>query len=134
MLLWLRILARLQGQYTPRPLPGLARRMAEQAGPLVARWRNREHRSAVELRLVAVAEAGLFVPMIALLDDTAQLEEDAAGAIAAAAEVGRIDAILQRIEHGAHERGALAMRYGQEIAAGLGLTALAITLVLAIAG
>lgn len=131
---WLRILARLQGQYTPRPLPGLARRMAEQAGPLVARWRNREHRSAVELQLVAVAEAGLFAPMIALLDDTARLEEDAAGAIAAAAEAGRIDAILQRIEHGAQERAALSMRYGQEIAAGLGLTALAITLVLAIAG
>ncbi len=131
---WLRILARLQGQYTPWALPGLARRMAEQAGPLVARWRNREHRSAVEVRLVAAAEAGLFAPMIALLDNTTRLEEDAAGAIAAAAEVGRIDAILQRIEHGAHERAALSMRCGQEIAAGLGLTALAITLALAISG
>ena len=73
----------------------------------------------------ALGQEGMFTPIVAALDDPVSLEADAAGAVAAAAAMARIDADLAHIAQGGAERAGLASRYGQEITAGLGLTALA---------
>ena len=131
---WLRILAQLQVRFVPRPLPALSRWVASQAEPLAARWRNRGRRSAVETRLRTLAEAGMFIPIIAELEDHPSLAADADGARAATETVARIDAELARLGGGAAGRGSMAAYYGQEIAAGLGLTALAAAVVSAVFG
>ena len=131
---WLRILAHLQSRFVHRKLPALARWMAARAEPLTAQWHNRDRRAALRDKLQTLAEDGLFAPIVAALDDPASRDADDAGAAAAAASLAGIDAELGRIARSGAERAALAARYGQEITAGLGLTALAAALVLAALG
>lgn len=122
---WLRILAQLQARYAPGPMTTLAGWMVVQSEPLMAKWNNRERRAALKERLHALGQEGMFTPIVAALDDPVSLETDATGAVAAAAAMARIDADLAHIAQGGAERAGLASRYGQEITAGLGLTALA---------
>lgn len=122
---WLRILAQLQARYAPKPMSAIAGWLVAQSEPLTSKWNNRERRAALRERLHGLAEEGLFAPIVAALDDPVSLEADAAGAAAAAGSLVRIDQELARIAQGDAERAALAARYGQELTAGLGLTALA---------
>ena len=122
---WLRILARLQTRYVPRPMTGLARWMVTQAEPLTAGWINRDRRASLLETLRGLAEDGYFDPIVAVLDNPLSLEADAAGAVAATTSVARIDVELRRIANGGDYRTTLAIRYGQELTAGIGLTALA---------
>ncbi len=122
---WLRILARLQARYGPKPMPALARWAVTQSESLTAEWNNRDRRTALRARLHTLAEEGLFAPIVAVLDDPISLEADAAGAVAANAALARIASELAHIAQGGAERASLAARYGQELTAGLGLTALA---------
>lgn len=131
---WLRILARLQSRFAPRPMTALARWMVTQAEPLTAGWHNRDRRATLKETLRGLAEGGYFAPIVQALDDPSSLESDAAGAAAAAASVVRIDADLRRLAQGGSERAALSSRYGQELTAGIGLTALAAALVMAAFG
>ncbi len=48
--------------------------------------------------------------------------------------MARLDAELRGIEDGGSRRSAVAARLGQEIAAGIGLAAIAATLILAVLG
>jgi hypothetical protein len=121
----LRILAQLQARHRTQPLPGLAAWLAEQAGPALATWCNRDSRASITERLKALAQAGYLAPMLALLDDPAGRDADASRARQAAAEIARIDAELAQIAGGAGSRAMLASRFGQEIAAGIGLATLA---------
>ena len=131
---WVRILAHVQTRHAPWPLPALTRWIATQAEPLTNRWHNRERRTAAQERLRALADDGLFAPLLAALDDPAALEADTEGAHTAAEALARIDAELAHIANAGAERAALAARYGQEITAGLGLMALAMALVMAAFG
>jgi hypothetical protein len=124
----LRILAQLQSRYRVQALPGVAAWLAEQAGPVLATWCNRDSRAAITERLHVLAQAGHLAPMLTLLDDPAGRDADARQAQLAAADVGRIDAELAQIAGGSAGRANLANRLGQEIAAGIGLATLATVL------
>jgi eukaryotic-like serine/threonine-protein kinase len=127
----LRILAQLQTRHHPQPLPGLAAWLGARAGPLLATWRNQDRRAAITGRLQVLAQAGHLAPMLGLVDDPAVRGADAREAQLAAMEVGRIDAELAEISAGASSRASIANRLGQEIAAGVGLAALATVLAVA---
>lgn len=130
----LRLMAQLQSRSQGRPLPALAGWLAGQAGPVLATWHNRARRDAAAGRLKELAEVGVLAPMLAALDDPAARSADLQEAQRAAAELGRIDAELAQIAGGATDRAMTAQRLGQEIAAGLGLAALATVLAVAALG
>ncbi len=130
----LRVLAQLQSRLHPRPLPALAAWLATRAGPVLATWRSRGRRAAVEERLRTLTETGYLPSMLQALDDPAGRSADAREAQEAALALGRIDAELAQIAGGARGRAATAARLGQEIAAGFGLAALATVLAVAALG
>ena len=99
--------------------------------PQVQQWHNRARRAELETRLGELAQAGLLAPMLALVEDPPGRNADAQAAQAAAAELARIDTELARIAAGAEQRSAQALRFGQELAAGVGLTVLATVLAIA---
>jgi hypothetical protein len=70
--------------------------------------------------------------MLATVEDPAAQSADRDGAQWAVAELSRIDAELAGIRNGAEARKQQSIRLGQEIAAGLGLSALAAMLILAV--
>jgi hypothetical protein len=125
----IRVLAQLQSRLHPRPLPALAAWLAVRAEPVLATWRNRERRAAVGERLKAMVESGYLPAMLQLLEDPGARSADAREAQEASQAVERIDAELAEISAGATARAATALRFGQEIAAGLGLVALATVLI-----
>ena len=127
----LRLLAQMQAKLHRQPLPALAAWMAEQMTPLVAQWRNRARRTELGERLRELAQAGLLAPMLALVEDPAGRNADTQAAEAASGELARIEEELARIAAGAQDRAVHALRFGQELAAGLGLTALATVLAIA---
>ena len=89
---------------------------------------------SVAERLKVSADGGFLAPMLAALDDPAARSADSREAQWAAAQLGRLEAELAEIEVGAAGRAAAAQRLGQEIAAGLGLAALATVLVVSALG
>ena len=130
----LRLFAELQSRYHPAALPGIAAWVAARSQPLVEQWTNRERRTIVEERLKTLATAGQIAAMLALLEDPSGLAADKQGLQAAVADLARLDATLRDIAGGGPPRVEIAARLGQEIAAGLGLTAVAATLLLAALG
>ena len=101
---------------------------------MLATWHNRERRSAMLERLQGLARNGYIPPMLALLEDAAARGADAREAKRAATDLNRIDAELSQIAASAGGRSAAAYRLGQEIAAGVGLAALATMLAVAALG
>jgi hypothetical protein len=130
----IKILAQLQSRPGQRPLPALASWLASKAGPVVATWRNRDRRAAIEERLQQLASAGYLAPMLQVLDDPSARSADAREAHEAEAMVAAVEAELAEIGSGAPGRAEAATRLGQEIAAGCGLAAMAAALVLAALG
>ncbi len=130
----IRALAQLQSRLHPQPLPALTAWLAARARPVVTTWRNRERRSEIEQRLQPLAAAGHLAPMLHMLDDPGARNADAREAQAAVAALAGLDAELAQISGGAGSRTATATRLGQEIAAGLGLAALAVALAIAALG
>jgi hypothetical protein len=130
----MRILAQLQSRHHVLPLPGLAAWLAERAGPALGVWRNRQRRAAMTERLQGLAKSGQLAPMLAMLDDPVGRGADAHEAQLSMAELSRIDAELAQTAAGADGKAGLANRLGQEIAAGIGLAALAAALAVAALG
>jgi len=130
----LRLLSELQKRYHPVAMKALAAWVAARVQPLVERWKNRDRRAMVEERLKTLTASGFIGPMLALLRDEAAHEEDSEGLRAARAELAFIDTELLEIADGSRRRAAFATRLGQEIAAGIGLAAVATTLILAALG
>jgi hypothetical protein len=130
----LRVLAQLQSQFHPRPLPALAAWLGSRVGPVLATWRNRERRAGLEERLQGLTQAGFMAPMLQALDDPVGRAADAHEANEAVRELARTDFELAQIASGGPSRTATAARLGQEIAVGFGMTALAIALVVAALG
>ena len=130
----IRLLSDLQAKFSPQPLLRLARRVADMAGPLLLEWHNRTKRAAMGEHLDKLAGAGMLAPMLALIEDPGGRSADSEGAAKAAEELARIDHELASIKHGDNARNLLAARIGQETAAGLGLVAAAMALILAAFG
>jgi hypothetical protein len=130
----LRLLAELQSRYHANALKGLTAWVVARSPSLVARWQNRERRNEVEEKLKTLAALGFLPPIRDLLEDHAGHEADSEGLHAALADLARLDAELHDIADGGRRRGVLAARLGQEIAAGIGLAAIATTLLLAAMG
>ena len=130
----LRLLAQLQSRSQGQPLPALAGWLAGLAGPVLATWHNRVRRDAAAGRLKELAEVGVLAPMLAALDDPTARSADLAEAQQAVAALGRIEAELAQIAGATAGRIMTAQRLGQEIAAGLGLAALATVLAAAALG
>jgi hypothetical protein len=130
----LRVLAQLQSRLHARAMPGLAAWLAAHAESVLATWHNRQRRASIAARLSGLVQAGYLVPMLQLLDDPAGRSADAREAQEAALKVRHVDAELAQISEGAPGRAEAASRLGQEIAAGLGLAALAAALAVAALG
>jgi hypothetical protein len=130
----LRLLSELQVRYHAAPMKGLTAWVAARAQPLIDRWKNRERRAAVDEELKALAELGFIRPILELLLDQAGHAADSEGLRVARAELDQIDAELREISGSGQKRAAFALRLGQEIAAGMGLAAIATTLILAALG
>ena len=130
----LRLLAQLQMRFHPTPMPALAAQIAAKAGALIESWHNRSRRAELAEHLRGIAQTGMLAPMVALLEDPPGRRADAQGARMAAAELAQIDGELRQIAEGAAQRAATAERVGQEIAAGIGLAALAVVLAMAALG
>lgn len=130
----LRLLSELQHRYYPAPMKAVAAWVAARAQPLVERWKNRERRVEVEEQLKSLTALGYLRPILGLLQDQAGHAADSEGLRAAHAELDHVDTLLREIAEGGSRRAAFAARLGQEIAAGIGLAAAAITLILAAMG
>ncbi|HEX3990400.1 MAG TPA: hypothetical protein VHX39_04425 [Acetobacteraceae bacterium] len=134
VLVTLKLLTEIQNRFHPVTMKGITGWIAARCHPLVERWKNRERREAVNEQLTGLAALGFLQPILTLLQDQAGHAEDLDGLRAARATVGEIDAALHGIVEGTGLRAAFATRVGQEIAAGVGLAAIAITLILAALG
>lgn len=122
----LEMLATLQDSARTRA-PALARWLI--ADPdLLASWHNNAARAELTARLTALASAGQLRPLLALLRDPAARAADTKGAKAAAAQLAALDAEIARIEAGRPQRERAAGGLGQEVAAGIALAGLALSL------
>ncbi len=130
----LRLLAALQSHLTARPLPGLGQWMLTYASPMLEQWQNRSRRGQLEKSLLNLAEKGQLTPIIVALDDAPERARDAQGLRKARDVVARIDAELARIAAKPQSETENARRIGNEVAAGLGLTALAFMLAITVLG
>ncbi len=126
-------LAALQ-RLDPRPLPGLATWLAEQAEPTLQDWHSRSRRESMGRQLQTCAANGQLGRLLALLDDPEARRTDAMGLRAATEAVARIDVELHHLQDGGGERAEVARRLGHETAAAAGLIALTMTLGLAALG
>ncbi len=124
----LRVLARLQESLRPGPLPGLARVLGGRLASALSAWRERRRRAALHERLAVLIAQGDLVAMLGVLEDPEGRAADAEGMRRAALAVQRIDAELAAIAAAGPARAETARRLGQEIAAGIGLVAVAGTL------
>jgi hypothetical protein len=101
---------------------------------LVERWQNRERRAAVEEQLKTLVTGGFLNPILELMEDQNGHKADSDGLRSAIGELGRLDGELLAITAGGARRAIQAARIGQEIAAGIGLATVALTLILAAFG
>jgi hypothetical protein len=131
LLVQLRLLGWLQQRLRLPGVPALAAWLAEQAAPLVEKWRNRPRREQVAAAVSAVAKAGHLAAMLALLDDANAKAADEQGAREAEQMVRRIDAELAQLEADGPARAEEARRIGQELAVAAALVAMAITVMAA---
>ena len=130
----LRLFSELQSRYHPAPLKGLTAWVAARAQPLAERWKNRERRAAIEEQLKTLTALGVLRPILVLLADRDGHAADSQGMQAAIGDLANLDAALRGIAEGGARRASVAARFGQEIAAGVGLAAIAATLILAAMG
>ena len=130
----LRLLARLQAALRAGKLPKLAGALAAAARPVLASWSSRTRRGEKDTALTEAAAEGDLAALLAVLDDPAGHEADAAGLQQAIAEAARIDTAIAALAEGASGQGAAARALGREIAAGVGLAALVASAVAALLG
>ncbi|HLB97326.1 MAG TPA: hypothetical protein VJK90_06660, partial [Acetobacteraceae bacterium] len=130
----LRLLGALQARYHAQPLPALGAWVAERVDALLSVWQSRPRRAAVRANLHELASTGQLTGLVALLDDTQARRNDDREVQQAVRDLGRIDAALAGLAMGGSVRAEQARRLGQEVAAGVGLTALAMLLLIAALG
>jgi hypothetical protein len=123
----LRLLAALQAKLDAGPLPSLAVALAEAAKPALAGWRSKSRRAEKDAALARIADSGDLRALIAVLEDRAAREADAAGLRRAMAQAAQVDAELAALAQGAPARAGDARLLGREIAAALAMAAMAAT-------
>jgi hypothetical protein len=121
----LRMYAQLQSLVSSRPLPALAGWLATRSGVLADVWFNRDRRAGFQEQLNRLAADGRIGAMLSLIEDRPARDRDREEAMRAVDQLAGIDAELGRLRGNKAGRADLAYRLGQEIAAGLGLAALA---------
>lgn len=118
------LLRDLQLRYHPQPMPALSAWVAAQLRPDLEQWRNQPMRAALIEKLETLARAGVLSRLLALVEDEKARAEDLAGARRAAVLVAAIDGELAALVRSGGARRAVTARFGHEIAAAVGLTAL----------
>jgi hypothetical protein len=108
--------------------------MAERIDALLMVWHSRPRRTAVRANLHELASTGQLAGLLALLDDIPARRNDEHEVQQAVRDLGRIDTALARLANGGPLRAERARRLGQEVAAGIGLSALAMLLLIAALG
>lgn len=126
----LRLLAQLQLRYDQQPVPALCAWVAKQCQPLIETWNNRPRRAVLSEKLHALAAAGYLPPIVGLMEDATARAADEQGMQQATLTSQRIDLELALIASSGPERALSARRIGQEIAAGTGIAALALMILL----
>ncbi|MBN9510403.1 MAG: hypothetical protein J0I21_14985 [Alphaproteobacteria bacterium] len=121
-----RVLAKLQARTHAGPLPHLAAALAGAARPALEAFRGRTRRIAKQKALEEAAGSGDLGALLAVLDDRAAREADAAELRDALAVAGRIDGQLAALAAGGAQRATAARALGQEVAAAGGIAALAV--------
>jgi hypothetical protein len=111
------MLAKLQSTSGPRQAPKLAQRLARQLAGVVEGIRNRPKRQQVLNAIPAVAERGSLPELLALVDNHADMQRDAAGFTAAAQEYSRIERALHDLRADGTRRPERAALLGAQIAA-----------------
>jgi hypothetical protein len=129
-----RLLAQLQARYHSKPLPALGAWIAERVDTLLGGWHSRPRREALRPQLRELAIAGQLAALLSLLDDAQAHRSDDQEAQQATRQLAQLDAALAQLANGGPGRAEQARRLGQEIAAGLGLSALALLLMIAALG
>ncbi len=130
----LRLLATLQMRFHQTPMPVLAKWIVTRSEELLAGWRSRPRRERASARLKELAEEGQLAAILVLLQDASERIADQREAQIAASELARIDAELTALADNAPERTAMARRWGQELAAGIGLVGAVAALLIATLG
>lgn len=128
----LRVLARICEQNPARRWPALAAVALPPARAALAQWRGHTARSDREAALLQAAASGALATMLAVLSDTHAQATDARDAALAALELRSIDEETERLRSAGTDRAALARTTGNEIAAGIGMMALATAAVLTV--
>jgi hypothetical protein len=130
----LRLYASLQQRYGVRPLPRLGAWFAHHLAPAAQAWRNRARRERNAETLRTAAAEGQLAALLATVHDPEAHAEDAAGARAAELAVQRIDAELAALKAAWTTRTDAARRIGCELSTGIGLAAVAVMAIAAMAG
>jgi hypothetical protein len=112
-----RLLAQVQHDVGPAAVPRLARWLAGELDPAVARLRSRQTRERVKKRIDALADAGNLVEIAQLLQNEALFKRDGAAFAAAAREYAAATAQIAELE--ASDGGGKTLRLGWRIAASL---------------
>jgi hypothetical protein len=128
----LALLARLQARWNTGPVPNVARWIASVPGLITVRAKSR--RTRIERQLKELAEAGTLMPMLALVRDPREIAADSREAAQAARTLDHIEALLTGSDTARSQRMEQATRWGHELATGIGLAALAFSLVWAVLG
>ena len=130
----LTLLRDLQQRYLAQPLPAMAAWVAAQLRPQLDTWRNQHKRAEMLERLEALVKAGFIGRLLALVEDQKARNEDAAGADRAAALIAAIDSDLAILARAGETRRTVTARFGREMAAAIGMTALILMSLIAAVG
>lgn len=122
-----RVLARLQFQLGAGRLPKLAAWLSEELRPALAIWQSSTRRARMHTELAARAESGNLAAFLDLVDDKAELAQDAREAEAARQSLARLDRELLELSSTRDQRARNARHVGQEVTVGLGVIALSCT-------
>ncbi len=128
----LRVLERIGEQNPTRGWPALAAVVLQPARAALLQWRGRTARSAREAALLQAASRGDMAGMLAVLSDSHARTIDAQHHALMAIELRYIESETERLQAAGPKRHAMAQTTGNEIAAGIGMMALAVAAVVTV--
>ena len=126
----LRVLGRLAGTNQAETWPRLAALALRSAKLALAQWRSRKLRAMREQALVAAAGHGALVAMLTMLEDPHAREVDGRAALSGMEDIRAIAGEISWLAEQRPVRAQAARNTGQEIAAALGVVALAASAVM----
>ena len=121
----LQVLSRISSLDSEPRWPAVAALVVRPARAALSKWRSRTSRSDRENALNAAVEAGSILGMLAVLLDDLAVANDAQASQAALSELQKVESEMTMLVNTRQSRWARARNTGHEIAAGLGMIALA---------